>query len=351
VYSEILNDGWVRSARNDARISLKEFRPYYISKERDTAMLRGPPNWEGLLATKGVEVVPITQLAKSKCTLYSYEGKWIATNGELVGTTGKFVNTLCNTSPGDSGTPLFSGKRVLGVHVGGAKEGNYNCMAPIPSIAGLTTPNYVFETTAPTGRIFTNSEVVEFMAPIKKAFNKIEKDWTPISGVYWADVVESESGVLPEAQPRPATPQDSGNEESGTDRSSTGKESTRKLSRENGEEMMERIVSALVAKINTATIEEKVAKMLTEKMSRPTKGRGRPKPKNSVNSLPANTHGDTIKDKPKSPVSNKSEPILDTTIPPKRKTQNGVRMSPADTYSWRRKRKDSAGPSSAPPPS
>nr|ACF48393.1 P1 protein-P2 fusion protein [Beet western yellows virus] len=154
----------VTSTRNGNKIPLSEFKVETESSTRDLLLMAGPPNWEGTLACKAVHFQTAPYLCKCKATFFAFnEGAWESSNAEIAGASPcrNFVSVLSITDPGHSGTPYFNGKTLLGVHVGGAKEENANYMAPIPPRAGLTTPNYVFETTAPQGRIFTEEEILE----------------------------------------------------------------------------------------------------------------------------------------------------------------------------------------------
>nr|UOW59962.1 RNA-dependent RNA polymerase P1-P2 fusion protein [Beet western yellows virus] len=154
----------VVSTRNGNKIPLSEFKVEIESPTRDLMLMTGPPNWEGTLACKAVHFQTASNLCKSKASFFTFNGDaWESSNAEITGISPcrKFVSVLSNTDPGHSGTPYFNGKTLLGVHIGGAKEENANYLAPVPPRAGLTIPNYVFETTAPQGRIFTEEEILE----------------------------------------------------------------------------------------------------------------------------------------------------------------------------------------------
>nr|AAZ57426.1 P1-P2 [Beet mild yellowing virus] len=159
----------VVSTRNGNKIPLDEFRVTYTSEKRDQLLMHGPPNWEGVLACKAVHMIPASSVAKSKATFFALsDGEWHSSNAELVGTSkcGKFISVLSDTKSGHSGTPYFNGKSVLGVHIGSPKEfesENVNYMSPIPRFPGLTSPNYIFETTALAGKFFSQEEVEELM--------------------------------------------------------------------------------------------------------------------------------------------------------------------------------------------
>nr|QED42854.1 putative P1 [Suaeda polerovirus A] len=159
----VINPGSkVVSTRNGNKIPVSEFKNLFDSESRDMMLMAGPPNWEGTLACKAAIFQTAPSLCKSKASFYSWNGdNWESSNAEIVGTSSckRFVSVLSNTDHGHSGTPYFNGKTMLGVHVGGAKNENVNYISPIPPVPGLTTPIYVFETTAPQGKLFSDDEI------------------------------------------------------------------------------------------------------------------------------------------------------------------------------------------------
>ncbi|UWX31912.1 putative P1 [Allium polerovirus A] len=179
-YEDLKDGGFVYSLRTKAKIPISQFTEIFNSDKSDITILRGPPNWEGLLGCKSCQIQSVASLARSKATLYTFNGDWQAHNAEIVGSEHTFATTLCNTEPGYSGTPFFNGKTILGLHCGGASNENYNLMSTIPPLAGITMPAYVFETTAPTGRLFTDDDIhlLTKYAQTKLASKK---------GMRWAD--------------------------------------------------------------------------------------------------------------------------------------------------------------------
>nr|UGY70920.1 P1-P2 [Cotton leafroll dwarf virus] len=192
------------------KIPFAEFRRILSVLGGDLVILRGPPSWNSLLSTKAVPFTTQSRLEKGKTTLYSFDGEWKATNGEVVGTEGKFAAHLSNTSGGYSGTPLFHGKCVVGVHVGGSKLNNWNLAATIPTVSGLTSPNYAFETTAPQGRVFDEAAIENYESLVRLTESLV--NFQPKSGKKWADYSEEEdffveaSETLPLQQPVPSAP-------------------------------------------------------------------------------------------------------------------------------------------------
>nr|QHB18533.1 P1-P2 [Cotton leafroll dwarf virus] len=192
------------------KIPISEFQQILSVVGGDLVILRGPPSWNSLLSTKAVPFTTQSRLEKGKTTLYSFDGEWKATNGEVVGTEGKFAAHLSNTSGGHSGTPLFHGKCVVGVHVGASKSNNWNLAATIPTVSGLTSPNYAFETTAPQGRVFDEAAIENYESLVRLTENLV--NFQPKSGKKWADYSEEDdffveaSETLPLQQPVPSAP-------------------------------------------------------------------------------------------------------------------------------------------------
>ncbi|APG75917.1 hypothetical protein 1 [Hubei polero-like virus 1] len=370
VYDQAQAQGSVVSARTGSKIPLGVFKRLIQHSEMDLAILRGPPNWVSLLGCKAVSAVPVSQLAKSKFSLFSHDGKhWQMTNGEIVGSQGKFIETLCNTEPGCSGAPLFSGKKMLAVHIGSSKTANVNLATPIPSLPGLTSPNYVFETTAPTGRLFTDEEIAEVASTYAEALEKAKQliNFKSVTGKNWADYDE-ESGPKPSSTagkknptpapkapraPKAAAQQGSGNGPSGTDRKTTGEDSTPTPSLEDGENIMTSVVKALVAKINTAAIEKEVVRQLAERAMRKPRPnrRGQRKPKNTAPTSTPSTPGKYVVPSRRSPALNASAPSQPSTTPSRNATHAGVKSSPGNIPRWVRRQPGSAGPSSGQPQS
>ncbi|UIX27220.1 RNA-dependent RNA polymerase [Cotton bunchy top virus 1] len=193
----------VVSTQNGSKIPISEFQLLMSVDGGDLVVLRGPPNWTSVLQTKAVSFTTSARLERGKVTLYSYNGEWSATNGEVVGTEGIFATHLSNTTGGHSGTPLFHGKTVVGIHIGASNE-NWNLAAVIPAVAGLTSPDYVFETTAPQGKVFDEATVEMISERIKLAEYLI--NYKPKSGKAWADE-DDDMFYDPESAPPNPLPQ------------------------------------------------------------------------------------------------------------------------------------------------
>nr|WFQ96446.1 P1 [African eggplant yellowing virus] len=203
--------GRVVSTKTHNKIPLNLFTPLLISQKGDFALLSGPPNWESLLGCKGAMFIPASQLAKSKMRFFFVENEeWMADHGEVVSARDHwFATTLCNSEPGFSGTPIFNGKTIIGVHAGSEVEENSNLMSVIPPVPGLTTPQYVYETTAPQGRLFIDEDVSVLLKSVKTRIPDIAK-FVSISGKNWADYSSDddddffESSVTFEGETKPA---------------------------------------------------------------------------------------------------------------------------------------------------
>nr|WBG54102.1 P1 protein [Beet western yellows virus] len=375
----------VVSTRNGNKIPLSEFKVEVESSTRDLMLMTGPPNWEGTLACKAVNFQTASNLCKSKASFFTFNGEaWESSNAEITGISPcrKFVSVLSNTDPGHSGTPYFNGKTLLGVHIGGAKEENANYLAPVPPRAGLTTPNYVFETTAPQGRIFTEEEIRELAEDY--SLSEVRSILAARKGKMSYEVETAKSSGNGEA----AAPAET---------TATRKESTRKAGESSGVEthqaavpisLKERsardvtqatytppmtranqaagaksqtttassdafseIKEAILRKIDVRSIERQVVETLAEKaMKKPRRaGRRRSanKQKTFVNTSAPSTDGNQGQGK-KPPVSSKSEVSPSFTTLNKRANRVGEQKSSSSTQSWKPKPAASGGPSSGP---
>nr|BDR95932.1 P1 protein [Brassica yellows virus] len=335
------------SARGlQARIPLAEFKTIAKSDKGDVTLLRGPPNWEGLLGCKAANVITAANLAKCKATIYSLEKDgWACGYAEIVGSDGTDAMVLSQTEEGHSGSPYFNGKTILGVHSGASKKRNYNLMAPIPSIPGLTSPTYVFETTAPQGRIFAQEDIAE----IENLYSEYKRlqNFKSKTGTNWGDVSEDDDIFFESKEDF------SGNGVRGADRETNGEgSSTLKTNNVDGKEMMEKIISSLVGKINLENIEKKVVEQISAKaMKTPRPHRRRAPKKQPESSKDTSPHSTTGRYQPphvRSPASVTAASCPNTTTPSKRKNHAGGRRSSGSIPHWVRKQAASAGPSSAP---
>nr|WEW07529.1 P1 protein [Cucurbit aphid-borne yellows virus] len=370
------------STRNGSKIPLSEFRSIMESEKRDLVLLAGPPNWEGALACKAVQFQSAQNLCKSKASFYAYDGEgWISSNAEIVGIAeGKtHASVLSNTDAGHSGTPYFNGKTVLGVHVGGAKNENFNYMAPIPPVYGLTSPSYEFETTAPQGRLFTQEEIEALIEEF--SFSEI----TSIMGHrrfhnmhdsqrHQADY-EHESGngqaaasaetTAPDATP--AVGRKSGDAQSPVAPSSRKVNTyTPPNKRENrtasavfpttnaSTDTVSEIKQAIMDKISVHSIEKQVVQALADqamKKPRPRR-RGRrssksSQPSSQVSSMPS-TPGNKAGKKPQDSTKSDSSPSFTTLN--RRRARTGEPKSAKSTQKWVISQRASGGPSSAQKP-
>lgn len=335
------------SARGlQARIPLAEFKTIAESDKGDVTLLRGPPNWEGLLGCKAANVITAANLAKCKATIYSLEKDgWACGYAEIVGSDGTDAMVLSQTEEGHSGSPYFNGKTILGVHSGASKKRNYNLMAPIPSIPGLTSPTYVFETTAPQGRIFAQEDIAE-IENLYSGYKRLQ-DFKSKTGTNWGDMSEDDDIFFESKEDF------SGNGVRGADRETNGEgSSTPKTNNVDGKEMMEKIISSLVGKINLENIEKKVVEQISAKAmktSRPHRRRAPKKqPESSKDTSPHSTTGRYQPPHVRSPASVTAASCPNTTTPSKRKNHAGGRRSSGSIPHWVRKQAASAGPSSAP---
>nr|QBF54038.1 P1-P2 [Luffa aphid-borne yellows virus] len=181
----------VVSTKTGNKIPISEFNCILSSEKSDIYLGMGPHAWTSLLGCKAANYLTVHQLSKGKFSLYTFDGQWQSANGELVGRDGLFASHLSNTTKGQSGAPLFVGKTIVGIHIGGSKENNYNLMTAIPAVEGLTTPQYAFETTAPQGRLFDDTDAIALGKILQVAHQKL-KDYKPLSGKAWADMAEED---------------------------------------------------------------------------------------------------------------------------------------------------------------
>lgn len=345
----------VHSLRNGAKIRLDAFKPFFENEFLDISLFQGPPSWESALACSSVNMVCVNSLALCEARLFGFErDQWKSRNAKIIGSYEKQVSVLSNTDKGDSGSAYFYGKNVVGVHSGYPTDGgNFNLMAPIPNIPGLTSNKLVFETTAPQGRVF-DDETLNF-------FDELCEEYSIEEARY---IMQNRRGKNLEGKS-----QNQGNEQRCTASATNGAPNTQKTKRVNitpppvmevpvesqtplpQEDMMGKILEALLSRVNMADIEakivEKVAKQAVEKhnKSRGTRG-GKKTPEASKNTSQESTTGKYRPPHSRSPGSVTSEQPPNTTTPNKRRNQNGGGNSRSSTQSWQRKQPVSGGPSS-----
>nr|BAP16755.1 P1 protein [Beet western yellows virus] len=375
----------VTSTRNGNKIPLSEFKVETESSTRDLLLMAGPPNWEGTLACKAVHFQTAPYLCKCKATFFAFnEGAWVSSNAEITGASPcrNFISVLSVTDLGHSGTPYFNGKTLLGVHVGGAKEENANYMAPIPPRAGLTTPNYVFETTAPQGRIFTEEEILglaedfsyseihSIMAAQKgKAHYDMETAGSSGNGKAAASAETTafrkesthtageSSGVKVHQAAVPITPKEHSAQDVKQatymppmmrEGQAVGAKSPATTA---SSDAISEIKEAILRKIDVRSIEKQVVETLAEKAMKKPRRAGRRRSANrqktSVNTSAPSTGGNQGPEK-KPPVLNKPEASPSFTTLNKRANRVGELKSSSSTQSWRPTRGASGGPNSGP---
>nr|BCA93629.1 P1 [Pepper vein yellows virus] len=384
--------GKVTSTKTPNKIPLRLFTPLISSEKGDFMLMSGPPNWESLLGCKGAHFVSASQLAKSKMRFFFIEkNEWMADHGEIVGPRDHwFATTLCNSEPGHSGTPIFNGKTIVGVHAGGENEQNFNVMATIPPVPGLTTPQYVFETTAPQGRVFTDEDLSEMMKSVT-SYPQLEK-FKSHTGKNWADDEDFEVEVKSKPAPAPvaqeAKPKSGAEEvppvsksrqwyprlpESGNEKGRAAcqnnsnaapmKEEGKKTeaaaekapaqptpskpqeSADGGEKYLERLLEKLVERIDLSTIEKKVVEVVAQKaMKKPQGSQRRRRPRRTSNDTSKEaTNGRYQPPHKRSQGSNNAEASPSTTTQNKSKVATGAPSSSKNIQSWERKSPASAG--------
>jgi hypothetical protein len=370
--SHVCDEG-VKIVGKGGKIPLSQFNVLISSTDRDVAIYQGPPNWEGLLACKATPMITAKQLAKCKTSLFFYEDGWKSTNAEIVGTHNKFVSTLCTTRPGFSGTPHFNGKTVVGVHVGCNEGKNINLMAAIPPVVGLTTPMYVFETTAPTGRVYVDEEINELMDEYSLSeIHSILSKRHPGKDLVWEN--RSPTPVAPVMPTPPTPPQEStfrevenltsvpdssvsGNGKRGADRETTGKSLPPHSNiqgegpKAGSEDVMAALMKALMSQINLANVEKEAARMCAEqttKKTRKPRKRTPNKPMTSPSTSIHNTAGKYVVPAKRSQDSGNVVNCPPGTDPGRKETRHGVKHSPANTQTWRQKSPASGGPNLGP---
>ena len=337
---------FVVSRKTGHKIPLSEFNVIRGSEKGDLVLLSGPPNWNGLLACKSVPIITMKSLAAGDARLfYLKEGEWYSGVAKITGrneTEGfNFVDVLSNTEPGFSGTPYFIGNKVAGVHTGGCRINNNNLMAAIPSLEGITTSRYVFETSAPKGKIFDEDEwdalLEDFSMEEARAIMRNRQK--PKNG---NTVYEQESSKK------------NLNEKRGTVRGPNGAASTPMSKPEDGD-LMAGIMARLVEKINTSKIEEEAANLIAQKTHKKTR-RSRRKNKGQaggVNKQPPsgsssnpNTNGKNNQPRKRFQDSKPAGKSPNSTTQNRRSQVDGGRKSSPSTQKWVKKSQASAGQSS-----
>nr|AAL77938.1 polyprotein [Potato leafroll virus] len=372
-----LEGAFATSLKTGNRIPMSTFFPIFKSTRNDISILVGPPNWEGLLSVKGAHFITADKIGKGPASFYTLEkGEWMCHSATIDGAHHQFVSVLCNTGPGYSGTGFWSSKSLLGVLKGFPleEECNYNVMSVIPSIPGITSPNYVFESTAVKGRVFSDEAVKELEREAKEAVVKLAR-FKSLAGKNWADDYDSDEdyGLEREAAtnaPAEKTAQTNSAEKTAPSTSAEKTALTNKplngqaapSAKTNGnsdipdaatsappmDKMVEQIITAMVGRINLSEIEEKIVSRVSQKaLQKPKqKKRGRRGGKNKHNSSPPTSTQSTNGAPKKEAASQASGSVgtsRATTTPAPEAKPSGGTNSAKFIPSWRRKQQDSAG--------
>nr|P11622.1 RecName: Full=Protein P1; AltName: Full=69.7 kDa protein; AltName: Full=Genome-linked protein precursor; AltName: Full=Protein ORF1; Contains: RecName: Full=Serine protease; Contains: RecName: Full=VPg/P1-C25; Flags: Precursor [Potato leafroll virus (STRAIN WAGENINGEN)]CAA68795.1 unnamed protein product [Potato leafroll virus]prf//1506336B ORF 2 [Potato leafroll virus] len=372
-----LEGAFATSLKTGNRIPMSTFFPIFKSARNDISILVGPPNWEGLLSVKGAHFITADKIGKGPASFYTLEkGEWMCHSATIDGAHHQFVSVLCNTGPGYSGTGFWSSKNLLGVLKGFPleEECNYNVMSVIPSIPGITSPNYVFESTAVKGRVFSDETVKELEREASEAVKKLAR-FKSLTGKNWANDYDSDEdyGLEKEAAtnaPAEKTAQTNSAEKTAPSTSAEKTAPTNKPlngraappAKTNGnsdipdaaisappmDKMVEQIITAMVGRINLSEIEEKIVSRVSQKaLQKPKQNkRGRRGGKNKQNNLPP-TSTQSISGAPKKkavPQASGSAGISPaTTTPAPKEKPSGGKNSAKFIPSWRIKQQDSAG--------
>nr|ASU47351.1 P1 protein [Potato leafroll virus] len=372
-----LEGAFATSLKTGNRIPMSTFFPIFKSARNDISILVGPPNWEGLLSVKGAHFITADKIGKGPASFYTLEkGEWMCHSATIGGAHHQFVSVLCNTEPGYSGTGFWSSKNLLGVLKGFPleEECNYNVMSVIPSIPGITSPNYVFESTAVKGRVFSDEAVKELEREAKEAVIKLAR-FKSLTGKNWADDYDSDEdyGLEREAAtnaPAEKTAQTNSAEKTAPSTSAEKTAPTNKplngqaapSAKTNGnsgildaatsappmDKMVEQIITAMVGRINLSEIEEKIVSRVSQKaLQKPKqKKRGRRGGKNKQNSSPP-TSTQSTSGAPKKEAAPQASGSVGTsratTTPALEAKPSGGKNSAKFIPSWRRKQQDSVG--------
>ncbi|AQV03236.1 P1 protein [Cowpea polerovirus 2] len=376
----------VVSTRTGNKIPLSSFKPLMVSTLYDQVLYAGPVEWESILGCKGVNFAPAKSLGASDCNIFHIQenGKWGCSNATIEGqlkhhgkengvvlkTLPGQLSVLSHTVKGQSGAGYYNGKTLVAVHVGGSLEcededATYNVAVPVLPKAGITAPNYVFETSAPTSGVFDCYAIDELSRAYDKAVewmnSKREK-----GEVLWADM---EDEIFYEAETSAPKPEPvSGNGKRGADRRTTGKSvqtpgsavsATPVKDIPTGEQIMTMLVERIANNINLKEVERASIKAIQEhalkKPSRSSRRRknkkqdgnnGGPKLQTTAASSTLNSSGRYQPPHKRSPASGSVAKPLNGTTQNRNNKVNGGKRSSGNIPTWVRKPKASGGPSS-----
>lgn len=345
---------WAHSKKTGNRLPLSTFTPLHVSKSLDFALLVGPPNWEGLLGVKGAHFVTADKLGRGNASFFALDdGEWVMSSAQVDGTMGKFATVLCNTEDGHSGTGMWSGKSLLGIHLGHPKDDNlnFNLMAPIIPIPGLTEPMYVFESSKPQGRVFSEELIDEMVREFIRTDPII--NFKSITGKNWADYEEEKAEPSKGKEPVTEAPTTQPlNTDAAAPAKTTATSNTPAEGITEPRKMMEQIIEAMVKRINLESLEQKIiAQVAGSALKRAPMRRRRGKRggrSNQKTSPPTSTQPTTgTKDKVTSPASARAAEPHNITPPGLSLRPNGGKGYAPSSQNWRQKPLASAGPKPA----
>ncbi|ANF99518.1 P1 [Pepo aphid-borne yellows virus] len=337
------------SRRTGQGIPLAQCTTLAVWKSLDLCLLTPPANFQSTLGVKPCPMVCMDRLAGCDASFFrlNKEGAWSMTNCKLLGAQKDgSVAVLVNSQPGHSGSPFFNGKNVLGVLRGPDPDNNFNIMNPIPAVEGLTVPELRFETTAPTGKLFTDDNLMKALA---EEYTRM-KNFVPASGKAWADYDSDEEYFEAAAKDLAGPSTLQGNEEGRPDCQINGAPA-------DFQKMMQEMMEKMISNISLEGIKETAAEKLAEKlfhMNKPAPKKNRrsrrpSKQRTSDNISTASTSGTYVPPHRKSPGSVTADTCPNSTGPGKRPRRNGGKPSPKNIPHWVRRQEGSAGPSSGRP--
>nr|UNI77225.1 MAG: P1 protein [Cowpea polerovirus 2] len=382
-YHVASNASKVVSTRTGNKVPLSSFKPLMVSTLYDQVLYAGPVEWESILGCKGVNFAPAKSLGASDCNIFHIQenGKWGCSNAKIEGQLKHHegglkkalpgqLSVLSHTTKGQSGAGYFNGKTLVAVHVGGSLESEdvnatYNVAVPVLPKAGITAPNYVFETSAPTSGVFDSYAVEE----LSKAYDKAIEWMNSKRGkgeVLWADL---EDDVFYEAETSAPKPEPvSGNGKRGADRRTTGKSvqtpgsavsATPVKDIPTGEQIMTMLVERIANNINLKEVERASIKAIQEHaLKKPSRSSRRRKNKKQEDnnggtklqitdaSLRPSSSGSYQPPHKRSPASVSAAKPPNGTTQNRNNRVNGGKRSSGNIPTWVRKPMVSGGPSS-----
>lgn len=353
----------VVTGKTGNKIPLSQFKELFAHPPTDIRILVGPPNWEGLLGCKGTYFVTADRVGKCAASFFNlHDGEWQSNSAQIVGSYEKFATVLSNTDFGDSGSGYFNGKTLLGVHKGHPENENFNLMAVIPPIVGITIPNYIYETTMPQGKIFSD-EIIKIFKEV------IPLHYKPVGGgLSWADQVEINE-TKPKKSGNEASSSDCQNNRNSNTHIEGGSGSTGSMQTAPStpptvnaawppvQNLAQEVIDNLCARINLSTLEAAVVEKLSSQAlkKRNPRKRGKRGGKAVLNNTPnfsnQSTTGKYVPPNRRSRASALVGESHNTISPPQNVKRNGVGGSVGRIPTWVRKPQALGGPKMGPKPS